>query len=234
MTTPNIPIGASSESANSGHPKSASFDCGKTDARLSCGPVNRMSTCGNSIGERSVDSLFTYSVDADNRITAVSDSWLNFAIANGETGLKRENVIGTRLADWIIHDETRHLYLCLLEKVRAEQQALTVSYCCDAPALRRFMRLWISPGDAKAINFVSELIREEERPVPALLDAARPKESDKLQMCSWCKKICVGENQWQEVEDAVDALGLFEAPSVPDISHTICPDCHDAVIATMS
>jgi hypothetical protein len=196
--------------------------------------VNAIETCSRPLGDHPTDRRFTYSVDADNRITAVSDSWLQFAVANGEAGLKRENVIGTRLADWIIHDETRHLYLCLMDKVRAEQQALTVHYRCDAPALRRFMQLQISPGRGGAIDFISELVREEERPVPALLDADRPKGAGQLQMCSWCKKICVGEDRWLEVEDAVDAMHLFEAASVPDISHTICPDCHAAVIATMN
>ncbi len=49
-------------------------------------------------------------------------------------------------------------------------------------------------------------------------------------MCGWCDRFLVGE-EWLEVEQAVARLGLFQRAEMPAISHDICPDCGEMLMA---
>ncbi len=53
---------------------------------------------------------------------------------------------------------------------------------------------------------------------------------DVLIVCSWCNKIEIGNGKWQEVEEAVESLGLFELETVPLISHGMCDSCYQKVL----
>jgi hypothetical protein len=49
-------------------------------------------------------------------------------------------------------------------------------------------------------------------------------------MCGWCDRFLV-DGEWVEVEEAVARLGLFQLPEMPAISHGVCPDCTEMLIA---
>ena len=89
---------------------------------------------------------YEYTVDEDDVLEWVSSHWLTFAAENAAVGLQPEIILGRSLWEFVSGAETRHLYEHLFNKAREIQAPVSVPFRCDAPALRRFMRLTIKPA----------------------------------------------------------------------------------------
>ena len=170
--------------------------------------------------------LFQYRVDEDNKIIYVSREWEIFARENQSPHLSPAVVLGKSLFQFLAHDETRHLYQILLQRVRSNQQRVMFPFRCDGPALRRFMELEMSPWPGGQVQFESRMVREEPRDAVLLLDASVGRSEALLTICGWCKRVAVA-GQWLEVEVVVRQLGLFQSPHLPKLTHGICNDCHE-------
>jgi hypothetical protein len=179
--------------------------------------------------------VFSYTVDSADVITSVSNSWLDFAVSNGALDMRRDNVLGTKLWDWIADAETRLLYGHVFEKVRRIGCDITVPFRCDSPVLRRFMKLQVKPADDRGLTLLTEIIREESRPPQALLNQSPETSEEFVRMCGWCKLVhCPESDEWLEVEEAVEALGLFEQEILPSITHTICTACSEVMMRSIA
>ena len=175
--------------------------------------------------------VFTYRIDAGDRISHVSPEWLEFAAENGAEQLAQPGLVGKPLWPFIAGLETQHLYDVILKKVRTASAVIGFSYRCDAPHLRRYMEMVVRPCDAGGVEFISRVERETPRePVPLLATTAA-RSDQMIRMCGWCKKVAMPE--WVEVEDAVRLLGLFEQNCMPQITHTMCEGCERQVRAAM-
>lgn len=167
-------------------------------------------------------AVLTYRVNANDEFVFVGADWTRFAVENGLPPWKA-NVIGTSLWNHLTDLTTRHFYRIFMHRVRQTGQSISVPFRCDAPDRRRFMQMTMRRMPDNAIEFCSETIREEPRPIVDLLNPTFPRRTDFILMCSWCKKIKTPE--WVEVEEGVARLDLFSAAKLPWISHGICPDC---------
>lgn len=174
-----------------------------------------------------------YSIDAENCVCSVSGSWGDFAVANGTADLSPETVVGSVLWKWIADSETEQVYRTLFDRIRATGRPFAVPFRCDAPTMRRFMRLRVSAEDDGVIHLESETVREEQRDSQKLLDPILPRNGELLKMCGWCKKIPLPDDRWLEIEDAVRELSLFESPSLPQISHAMCPACYASTMKAL-
>jgi hypothetical protein len=163
-----------------------------------------------------------YQIDRHDAITSVSDSWASFARANGAPQLA-EGVFGRSLWEFVSELTTEHLYRDLVRRVRAGR-TITFPYRCDAPALRRFMQMTMTPGSEDSVTFDSVTLRTEQRAAVPVSHSPHLRTDLLLKMCSWCKRIDV-EGDWEEIERAVARLGLFTGERVPALTHSICPDC---------
>lgn len=168
---------------------------------------------------------FIYCIDARHQIVSVNDDWRAFAVENGAPALAEAALIGTSLWRYITDATTVHLYRLLLQRLHARGGPLRVPFRCDAPALRRYMELELAPLDDGGVRFTAAVLRLEARaPVP-LLDAALQRGGGLLRMCSWCKRVELGDGTWVEVEEAVMRLALFDHAAPPHITHGMCGDC---------
>lgn len=170
-------------------------------------------------------SRVTYAVDADDRVVYVNHDWQTFGRANGAPdSLLGEAVLGRSLWEFIHDAETRHLHTVLLGKVRRSAAPLFgLPFRCDAPHLRRYMRMDLIARGQGEVEYRCSIERVEQRPAIASITA--PDGAEFLRMCSWCKKVHAGSTSWLEIEDAIAALGLFDAAALPAISHTMCDAC---------
>lgn len=169
------------------------------------------------------ERLFIYRVDAHNVILFVNDEWVSFALENDAPTLVRENVVGKSLWEFIDGWETRHLYDLILERVRRDGVHLRIPFRCDAPTKRRFMEMEIIPLSRGEVEYRCRILREESRAaVDLLLGGEGPLD---VFICTWCKKLEVGENLWEEVEKGVRSLRLFAENARPKLHHQVCPDC---------
>lgn len=174
--------------------------------------------------------LFVYQIDAGDVITAVNDAWDEFALENEAPHLTRQGVIGRPLWDFITGEETQHLYRALFQRVREGKRPISIPFRCDAPDCRRHMEMHMIPDKAGGITFTTRVLRLEKRPAVRLLEQGAPRSPDFVTMCGWCKKVRLPDDRWAEVEEAIRVLHLFDERVVPQISHGICPECHDRVL----
>jgi hypothetical protein len=174
-----------------------------------------------------------YHINDRDEIVSVNPEWDRFALANGGASVTADRVLGRRLWDFIADYTTRDLYRQILIRVRAGRP-IRFTFRCDAPALRRVLEMDASqPGDG-TVKFLTRTLLEESRPAVPLSDWAETetRSEDKLLVCGWCRKVAVG-GSWEEVENAVAELRLFEQVPMPRTTHGICEACYERVKQTM-
>jgi len=178
---------------------------------------------------------FTYRIDRDDILVSVSDNWTGFAVENaGDASVSTTSVIGRALDDFMEDDETRSLYALVLGSVRNSTRPVAFRFRCDAPAERRFCELTIKPDTDGSVDFESRILRTESREPVALLRTDVQRETDEfLKACSVCKRIAVGDDEWIEIEPAMQRLKLDEREQAPRITHGLCTDCHARIIASL-
>lgn len=164
-----------------------------------------------------------YRVDADDRLVDVAGEWDAFAVANGAPDLRFETLRGRSLPVLVTGPEMRLLTAQLLKRARARGE-LVLPFRCDAPERRRFLTMRLRAAGDGGVWIETTLERVEPRAPVALLDARVPRADELLVVCSWCRQVRL-DGRWVEAEEAVEALGLFDAPRLPRISHGICPPC---------
>jgi hypothetical protein len=120
----------------------------------------------------------------------------------------------------------------LLRRVRGELGSVELPFRCDGPGVRREMDIRIASQAAGRFVLFSARLRAEERreQFQPLLATDVPRGEDTLTMCGWCDRFLVG-GEWVEVEEAAARLGLFRRGELPAISHGVCPECTEILIA---
>jgi hypothetical protein len=119
----------------------------------------------------------------------------------------------------------------LLRRIRGEVRSITLPFRCDGPGVRREMDIRIAAQSAgRFVLFTARERSEEQRQFQPLLAAESPRGEETLTMCGWCDRFLVG-GEWVEVEEAAAKLGLFMRAEMPKISHDICPDCSEMLMA---
>lgn len=174
--------------------------------------------------------FFIYRIDQSDRINFANQEWFDFARENNAMALRPDAVIGSLLWNYISDEETRRLFQVLLGKVRETGAPVALPYRCDSGDCRRFMEMKIVPMPDRQVGFYSRILRDEPREKVRLMEPHAERTDGVLVMCSWCKKIPLPDGRWVEVEEAVKALNLFDAPRLPMISHTMCPECAAAFV----
>ncbi len=92
------------------------------------------------------------------------------------------------------------------------------------------IRIVARPG-GRVVLFSARMRSEEARDLPQLLlDPAMPRSDEVLEMCGWCDRFEV-DGEWVEVEEAARRLELFNRSELPALSHGICPDCNEMLLA---
>jgi hypothetical protein len=82
----------------------------------------------------------------------------------------------------------------------------------------------MTPRPRKGVQFDSLTLRTESRVPPMIMGPPTAQSDSLLRVCSWCKRVAVGE-EWEEVEVAIEQLGLFGGCSPAAITHGMCPAC---------
>jgi hypothetical protein len=172
----------------------------------------------------------SYAIDEHDHLVRVDEGYYRFAEENGwdEAGAS----LGRSLWDYVSGADLRKLQRMLVRRVRDEVGDLELPFRCDGPEVRREMdiRIVARPG-GRVVLFSARLRSEKERELAQpLLDPEAPRGDDLLEMCGWCDRFEV-DGEWVEVEEAARRLELFNRPELPALSHGICPDCNQMLLA---
>ena len=178
------------------------------------------------------DVAIEYEIDEQNHIVAVNRAWFDEARTAGDQRLADEGVVGRGLWD-LIHDRnTRHLYETIIGRARQQARSVGFRFRCDTPDLRRLLRMEVAPIQNGHVAFAVKLVEAQPRAAVQLLQIGRAHSDALIHMCGWCKRVKLSDDRWVEVEQALDALHLFEASGpLPAISHGICPACAETMFA---
>jgi hypothetical protein len=166
-----------------------------------------------------------YELDHDDRIRAVSTTWLTFAQHNGASDLHPDRVIGRPIWDFVTGTDVQEVYKAIFTRVRTREQPISVPFRCDSPDCRRYMQLTVASAPKDGLALSATLLREEPRDRVAVLDREASRSDELVPMCSWCKAVRVAPGEWLQVEEAAERLHLLDAVSLPRLTHTICPAC---------
>ena len=178
-------------------------------------------------------STIRYKINAADEIVEVGGGWDMFAVENeSQPELFSGSILHRRFWDFVSGNTIEHVYRRMFSKVRAGE-TLDFSFRCDSPRFRRFLVLRMTPLGDGGIEIVTETVCTEEREFQPLFSINASKAGEVVVACSWCNKIKTGVNVWQEAENAVSALGLFEKDILPPLSHGMCDDCYKAVMGKM-
>lgn len=184
-------------------------------------------SAATGIREMQPDTV-VYRIDADDRLVYVNAGWDRFAIENDSAHLVAEQVLHTRIWDFIEDPETRHLHQVLVRRVRSDGQILKLPFRCDSPSVRRDMTMEILPagiGYRSHVEYHCHIDRIERRAPVLLPEQCAWRSSRRIRMCSWCKMIHVDGEGWVETQVGVERLRLFDRRKLPEITHTICDPC---------
>jgi hypothetical protein len=172
-----------------------------------------------------------YRIDANDRLWHVGEGWDAFAAENGAPQLTRERVLGRFIFDFIAGRETQHLYGILLGRARAGMAGLHFPFRCDSPDRRRFLTMQLRRFGDTGVEFECTLDRIEPRIPIMMLDPRIARSDELIRMCSWCKRVEVTQDRWQDLESAIAELDLFRSEPLPQITHGICRRCRELVQA---
>jgi len=176
-----------------------------------------------------VESL-SYAIDEQDHLVRADEGYYRFAEENGWD--EASTSLGRSLWDYVAGEEMKKVQRILVRRIRDEVGSVELPFRCDGPAVRRKMDIRIAarPG-GRAVLFSARLRAEEEREEPQpLLNPEVPRAEDTIDMCGWCDRFDV-EGEWVEVEEAARRLELFNRPELPALSHGICPDCNEMLLA---
>ena len=172
-----------------------------------------------------------YRIGSDDTLRSVTGGWDDFARENQAEELAGDALLGQPIWKFLGNQEVQHLFEILFSRVREEGREITIPFRCDAPAVRRWQTLTFQPvpDEEAAIEVTVRTLAEERRTPVRLLQPGTPRSEETLVLCAWCKRARLGEDEWSEVEEAVDRYELFGQAELPAISHGICPDCKERV-----
>ena len=164
-----------------------------------------------------------YRVNDQDEIVYVNDEWDRFAEANEGEMVASSRVLDRSLWDFIGDATTRELYRQVLRQIR-EGRIVRFALRCDAPTCRRLLEMDITRGDDGTIEFRTSTLSEWHRPAPIWPTPDATGSDELLRVCGWCNKVNV-DGAWEEVEQAIVSLRLFEFPLLPSLTHGICDPC---------
>ena len=167
----------------------------------------------------------TYSVGADDRITDWSSDYSKFALMNDGLELTAPSMKGKLLWHFIADDDTRQLYGELLNEVRSGS-CTTFNFRCDGPRIRRELQMSITASSGGSVCFTINPVLTQNRDYQPILDRSFRRSADEIPFCSWCNKIFISENNWQEVEEGVQELGLIDVGEMPILDPVTCDACY--------
>lgn len=189
--------------------------------------------------ERLLESIegVAYFVDGAGVIQAAGGTqWRRFAIDNGCPSLADPtSAVGLSICEFTRGQDVRETYRRHMQQVVGNGKGVSFIYSCDAPEVRRELRMAITPvGDPESgvagALYQSLALSERDRPPVSLFDPAAyletlKEEADRpiVRMCSFCHDVEVGEGRWVQAEDYYREGGAAEVR----VSHGMCPGCFE-------
>lgn len=181
-----------------------------------------------SNGPTTGGDVYSYEIDADDRIVFCSDTWNNFATRNDGDHLAFERIKGQSIWSHISCERTVRLYKRIFASARAGKP-VQFFLRCDSPTVRRLLHVSVSPTIEGRVRTTTLLFRADERDPLHTTPCCESHPSDDrcYTLCTWCNKL--DADGWLELEDVIGNRSSAGRATPPAVRHGICDACHDRI-----
>lgn len=169
-----------------------------------------------------------YRINPEHKIVFVNEYWYQFASENNAPELTAASVLDQSLWSFLRHGDSRDIYTEILKKFHPNKNVV-FRFRCDSPDYKRLLEMNISADDNGEIQFETRILQIEKLRKENFVDSEFGRTSEMLRVCSWCKRFDVGQENWEEIEKAVNSLGFFENNGLPQLTHGMCQSCYEQV-----
>jgi hypothetical protein len=169
-----------------------------------------------------------YRINKEDRIVFTNSAWDTFALENDAPDMTSESVVDRSLWDFICDETTRQLYSHILAIARMGR-ILRFDFHCDSPGKIRLMEMTVSSERDAGVQFRTRTLKASERPEQKILSRTVRRSDQFIQMCSWCKAIDTGNDEWRDLDESISHLEVFKHGELPKLTHGICKACYKAV-----
>lgn len=179
------------------------------------------------MGEKAIrhGSSCIYEIDAEDRIVFCNSAWDAFAVENGGEQLQFERIKGRVLWDFVDGASTTDVFSRLISHVR-EGNSVKFKFRCDSPSMFRLLEMKMALTAKKRVRFSTRIISVGDRDsISIQTEETTLPDEPPLLVCSWCGRLKIHRQSWQQIDIAVSKIGLFEKERMPPISHGICERC---------
>ena len=170
------------------------------------------------------DSI-SYVLDSAGTIVSVSGNWDGFARENDGIEILSDKIIGKKLEQFIVGDDTRMFVRTMIMSARTLKRPIYRPYRCDSPKLKRFMEMTLEPRADDTLEVMHRELHSE--PIfNAVRMTAAPAGAGWgfLKRCSLCNRV-QAQGIWSEIDDAIEANRLQINAASLKVIYGVCPDC---------
>lgn len=168
--------------------------------------------------------IYTYTIDASDKINFVSAEWLQFAAENDAAELTKAKVMGKSIWNFISGGAVRRVYQDLIVALRSNSSEVVLPLRLDSPSIVRDMELRVSAQVADEIEFEGRIVSHRKRSEVAVLSREAERSDETVSICSFCRRVEV-EAQWVELGTKSLPKGFGSGPAVPRLNEIVCPEC---------
>lgn len=174
---------------------------------------------------------YSYTIDGNDRVISVCENWNSFGCIHGAgEGSLGSSMLNQSIWSLIACDDTVHLYQILVERVRELKMSAHIPIRCDSSGVRNILNLEVSSGAGRNVTFKTQgtgTTQEDSLPLPV---SKRVRGDKLLRLCSYCRKIDLGNGQWEEVEVVLARMNLSDQV-LPGLTHGVCNSCYKELMA---
>ncbi len=166
--------------------------------------------------------------DTNNLQYVLDREWYVRSLEGSRTDETERALVGQTIFSIISDSTLRELLRVIFQKVYERNKFVYLNYRCDTPELRRFCTMRVErrrTDEGMRIVVENRTILAQPRVAMRVLDGRQIRSEERLAMCSWCKKIQWTEEEWVEVEVAMERGGLMKCVRLPTLTHGMCPAC---------
>ena len=142
-------------------------------------------------------------VDDSLRLLWIGGEWDEFALANGGSNARSNEVLSTSLLAHITDGLTRDATAAMAKAVKDTHEALRIDYRCDSPTLMRRYLMTIQPMKDDRVLFVHDL-RDVQTFANAVVHWRFRAGAGDLK-CSFCCSVRMTDSDWTPPEELADA-----------------------------
>ena len=161
-------------------------------------------------------SACVYEIDSHDKIVFCNEGWESFALENGGNKVRFDLIKDRSIWDFVNDQSTIDLYRRLIAHAR-KGNPVKFTFRCDSPKQLRLLEMKIEVTREDRVRFTTKIEQVAPRDSDNVLFAKPGDSSEPIVVCSWCGRLNIYRQTWQEIDIAVARVKIFERETMPPL-----------------